>query len=124
MSCYVITNQTVKNTKKAIAKFSKDVQVDSEYLRGKFTIKTYRRYLMVDEVDVIFEGEIKVNFQRKKDWYSSEIMVQKYKDWRVSKIKVNRFIRRQIYKYVKLHLNYFDIRNFHSYHLIKKITWK
>ena len=124
MSRYVITNQSVKNTKKALARFSKDIPISSEYLRGKFTIKTYRRYLMTEEVDVIFEGEIKVNFQRKRDWYPSEIMERSYKDWRVSKIKVNRFIRKQIFKYVKLHLNYFDIKHFHSYHLIKKITWK
>lgn len=124
MPSYVITDQTVRNTQRAVKKFSKSVSIQTPELRGKFTIQRYRRYLMRDEVDVIFEGEIYVNFMRKRDWYSSEITKREYKGWKISKVKLNRFIRRYLYKNVKLHLNYFDIRQFYSYHLITKITWK
>lgn len=78
----------------------------------------------MDEVDVIFEGSIYVNFNRKKDWYSSSVMTDVFPNaGRVSKIKVNRFIRRNIFFDVKTYLKYFDIE-LPYYDLIKKIIWK
>ena len=123
MSCYVVTNETTKNLKRAIIKFSKDVSVNTNLLRGKFTVQRYRRYIMRDEVDIIFQGEIYVTLGGKKDWYSPSILDASGKNWRVSKIKVNRFIKKSIFKNVLQHLNYFDIRHLHSHYDIKKITW-
>lgn len=124
MSSYVISNEPTRKLQKVVHKFSREIPINNGKVKGKFTIKRYRKYLMRDEVDVIFEGEIYVNYLRKLDWYQSNILTDTSKGWKVSKIKVNRFIRKHLWKEVRLHLNYFDITQFHSYYNIMKIIWK
>lgn len=107
-----------------VKKFGNQIPVSNNHLKGTFTIKNYRKYSHLEEVDVIFEGEIYVNYNRKKDWYDSSVMTHNFPNGgRVSKIKVNRFIRRNIFFDIKTYLKYFDIE-LPYYDLIKKIIWK
>lgn len=112
-----------KSITKVVKKFGNQISISNNYLRGTFTIKNYRKYSHLDEVDITFEGEIHVNYNRKKDWYNSSIMTNPLPNVRVSKIKVNRFIRRNMFFDVKTYLKYFDIE-LPYYDLIKKIIWK
>ena len=123
MGSYVITTQDAKITQKVVHKFSKDIVVDNNNIRGKFTITRYRKYAFRDEVDIVFKGEIYVTYHRNLDWYPSSIMSVKKNGYKVSKVKVNRYIRKFLYKETERHLNYFDIKNFRYYTDIKKITW-
>ena len=124
MSTYVISNEQTRKLQKVVHKFSREIPVSNNKLKGTFTIKRYRKYMLRDEVDIIFEGKIFVNYMRKMDWYQSSILTETTKGWKISKIKLNRFIRRNIYKEIRLHLNYFDIPHFHSYYNIIKVIWK
>lgn len=123
MSSYLIRSVTSEGQKKLVKKFSTEVPISNDYLRGTFTIRNYRKYSFREEVDVEFKGEINVMFQRKKDWYDSSIMNIQLKNGKVSKIKVNRFIRKNLHKSLETHLKYFSvlIRNYSD---ILKLTWK
>ena len=120
---HMLRTTQAKSITKVVKKFGNKISISNTYLRGTFTIKNYRKYSHLDEVDIIFEGEIHVNFNRKKDWYNSSIMTNPLPNVRVSKIKVNRFIRRNMFFDVKTYLKYFDIE-LPYYDLIKKIIWK
>lgn len=121
---HMLRTTQAKSITKVVKKFGNKISISNTYLRGTFTIKNYRKYSHLDEVDIIFEGEIHVNYNRKKDWYNSSIMTTTFPNaGRVSKIKVNRFIRRNMFFDVKTYLKYFDIE-LPYYDLIKKIIWK
>lgn len=122
MSSYIIRSEASQAQKKLIKKFSFEVPISNEYLRGTFTIKNYRKYSFYEQVDVEFKGEINVFFQRKKDWYDSSIMKIPLKNGKVSLIKVNRFIRKKLHRSLETHLSYFSvyIRNYSD---IFKLKW-
>lgn len=121
---HMLRTTQAKATTKVVKKFGNKISVSNSYLKGTFSIKNYRQYTHLDEVDIIFEGFIYVNYNRKKEWYSSSVMTDVFPNGgKVSKIKVNRFIRRNIFFDVKTYLKYFDIE-LPYYDLIKKIIWK
>lgn len=121
---HMLRTTQAKSITKVVKKFGNKISISNNYLRGTFTIKNYRKYSHLEEVDIIFEGEIYVSYSRKKDWYNSSIMTNAIPNaGRVSKIKVNRFIRRNMFFDVKTYLKYFDIE-LPYYDLIKKIIWK
>lgn len=113
-----------KATLRALKKFGNKISISNNSLRGTLTIKNYRKYKFLHEVDIIFEGEIYVNLNRKRDWYDSSIMNKPLPlGARISKVKVNRFIRKNMLFEVKTYCKYFDV-DLSSYDLIKKIIWK
>lgn len=113
-----------KDTSKALKKFGNKISVSNDSLRGTFTIKNYRKYKYHPEVDLIFEGEIYVTLNRKRDWYDSSVLNKVLSNGaRISKVKLNRFMRKKIMFEVKTYCNYFDV-DLTSYDLIKKIIWK
>lgn len=121
---HMLRTPQAKATNKVVKKFGNKISISNSYLKGTFSIKNYRKYSHLEEVDVIFEGKIFVHYNRKKDWYPSSVMITPPPNaGRVSKIKVNRFIRRNIFFDVKTYLKYFDIE-LSYYDLIKKIIWK
>jgi len=121
---HMLRTPQAKSITKVVKKFGNKISISNNHLRGTFTIKNYRKYSHWEEVDIIFEGEIYVNYHRKKDWYNSSIMTNAIPNaGRVSKIKVYRFIRKNMFFDVKTYLKYFDIE-LPYYDLIKKIIWK
>jgi len=86
---HMLRTTQAKSITKVVKKFGNKISISNNYLRGTFTIKNYRKYSHLEEVDIIFEGEIHVNYNRKKDWYNSSIMTNPLPNVRVSKIKVN-----------------------------------
>jgi len=121
---HMLRTPHTKAISKVVKKFGNKIPISNSQLKGTFTIKNYRSYSHLEEVDIIFEGQIFVHYNRKKDWYSSSVMTDVFPNGgRVSKIKVNRFIRRNIFFDVKTYLKYFDIE-IPYYDLIKKIIWK
>lgn len=119
---YAFKTPSIVNTKKVLKKFSESIPVSNQYIRGVFTVTNYRKYSFREEVDVQFDGEIFVTWQRKKDWYDSSIMTKSDGKYKVSVIKVNRFIRRNIIWNVTSHLKYFSV-DLKCYSDIKKIKW-
>ena len=124
MSRYVITDDNTKTVKKILKKHSKkQVSANNEFMKGTFTVKTYRKYEFREEVDILFEGEIYAKYRRPlqpltREWFKSDILQHRG----VSKIKVNKLIRRFLFDDVKTYLAYFGI-SLRYPEQIKKITW-
>jgi hypothetical protein len=122
MSRYVIKNQITESTKTLIKKFSREVQVNNDRVRGVYTITNYRKYQFGIEVDVVFKGEIHAGIGNKKQWFSSDILNVENGKYRISKIKLNRFIRKSLVPEIRCNLNYFS-ESLSYYSEIKKIQW-
>lgn len=115
-----INTESTKEVKGLLKKYSKNITVDTQYLRGEFKITSYRKYYFCEEVDVEFYGQIYVKIGSKKDWFSSDEM--KFVK-NLSKIKLNRFLRRTLFNEVNRRCSYFNV-TLHHYGNIKKIIWK
>lgn len=120
---HMLRTPSSKATTKVLKKYGQKISISNHYLRGTFTIKNFRDYDHIVEVDVEFDGDIFVHYNRKKDWYDSSVMTVTNSGSRVSKIKVNRFIKRNMFAEVKSYLMYFGV-NLGYYDCIKKIIWK
>ena len=121
---HMLRTPSTKATTKVLKKYGQKISISNHYLRGTFTIKNFRDYNHIVEVDVEFQGDIHVNYNRKKDWFNSSVMTPNGSNGsRVSNIKVNRFIKRNMFSELKSYLMYFDV-NLGYYDCIKKITWK
>lgn len=124
MSRYVINDDMTKSVKKILKKHSKkQVSVNNEFMKGTFTVKTYRKYEFREEVDILFEGEIYAKYRRPlqpltREWFKSDIL----RDRGVSKIKVNKLIKRYLFDDIQTYLAYFGIR-LRFVEEIKKVTW-
>jgi len=124
MSRYVINDDMTKSVKKILKKHSKkQVSVNNEFMKGTFTIKTYRKYEFREEVDILFEGEIYAKYRRPlqpltREWFKSDIL----RDRGVSKIKVNKLIKKYLFDEVQTYLAYFGVR-IRFIEEIKKVTW-
>lgn len=98
------------------------IKVSTNQVEGVITIKRYRKYTYKNEVDVFFNGKIRVRLGfTPSDWYSSEY-VKKY-GTRISTVKLNRFIRKSVFKEVKERMSYFE-KNINWYSDIKKLNWE
>jgi hypothetical protein len=114
-----------KNLRKTIIKFSKDIPVVGDRLRGVFSITGYRVYeyfLNYVEVDVIFKGEIFVKIEDDKgsQWYDSSVL--KNDKHNLSIIRVNKFLKGRMYVDINNRLRYFNAEMKGMYEL-KKIKW-
>ena len=124
MSRYVINDDMTKSVKKILKKHSKkQVSVNNEFMKGTFTIKTYRKYEFREEVDILFEGQIYAKYRRPlqpltREWFKSDIL----RDRGVSKIKVNKLIKKYLFDEVQTYLAYFGVR-IRFIEEIKKVTW-
>ncbi len=124
MSRYVINDDMTKSVKKILKKHSKkQVSVNNEFMKGTFTVKTYRKYQFREEVDILFEGEIYAKYRRPlqpltREWFKSDIL----RDRGVSKIKVNKLIKKYLFDEVQTYLAYFGVR-IRFIEEIKKVTW-
>jgi hypothetical protein len=121
MSRYVITNDETKSTKKALKKFSNaEIPDYVNRVRGSFKIVNYRKYTLRNEVDVEFNGEIRVVYNHfdGPEWHNSTLYLRNM----ASKIKINRFIKKLIFNEVKDHAAYFGI-DIGFFDDIKKIKW-
>lgn len=124
MSRYVINDDMTKSVKKILKKHSKkQVSVNNEFMKGTFTVKTYRKYEFREEVDILFEGEIYAKYRRPlqpltREWFKSDIL----RDRGVSKIKVNKLIKKYLFDEVQTYLAYFGVR-IRFIEEIKKVTW-
>lgn len=120
----MLRTKSTKATSKILRKYGNKISINNSNIKGTFTVKNYRKYNFHSEVDIVFEGEIFVNYLGKKTWYPSSIMDDRKFNGgrRVSKIKVNRFIRKNMFFDVKTYLKYFDV-DISYYDLIKKISW-
>lgn len=116
-----------KNLRKIILKYSKDIPVVGEQHRGVFSITGFRVYNQTPntyytEIDVEFNGEIKVSVYSLQgdNWIGAEI--KKNEKYQVSPIRVNKFLRNRLFKQLNSHIAYFNtnIRNTNS---IKTIKW-
>ena len=124
MSRYVINDDMTKSVKKILKKHSKkQVSVNNEFMKGTFTVKTYRKYEFREEVDILFEGEIYAKYRRPlqpltREWFKSDIL----RDRGVSKIKVNKLIKKYLFDDIQTYLAYFGVR-LRFVEEIKKVTW-
>lgn len=120
---YLKTDNETKTVKLAVLKFSKEIPVNNNGLRGVFTIKNFRKYQFRVEVDIVFKGKINAHIGRELNWYDSSILLNmNHKRYKISKVKLNRFLRKSLNKEVAWQLNYFSER-FKHYSDIKKIEW-
>lgn len=117
MSRYCFNTTETKSLKKFILNFS-SFEIDSESAKGKVNIFGYRKYQFRDEFDIEFIGQIKARVDGKLTWVSSEVLKRK----NISKIKVNRFLRKEIFKVLKVKVRYFSI-DIRYYYDIKKLKW-
>lgn len=103
-----------------IKKFSTGIKVDTQKIRGHFTITSYRKYSCKEEVDVVFKGEIFCKIGRTPaQWYGNEI-IGIYKN--ISKVKLNRLLRKSLFEDVRRRCRLFSA-DLWTYHDIKKIKW-
>lgn len=103
-----------------IKKFSKNISVDTPKIRGKFTITSYRKYSVHEEVDVVFTGEIWCKIGRTPpQWYGNDILGV-YKN--ISKVRLNRLIRKSLFEDIRRRCRIFSA-DLWTYHDIKKIKW-
>ena len=124
MPSYVINTEENLGKRKLVKKYGKKIPIQSQVIRGHYQITGYRKYKYHEEVDIIFEGEIYVFFDGKRDWFDSSFL--KYKTRRglgVSKIKVNRLLRKNLIKKITDFVKFFDIE-LKTYHEITKLKWK
>lgn len=118
----MIKDDESKRINKLIKKFpSATIYSNNERLRGSFTIKRFRKYGLMHEVDIEFNGEIfaRTSILDEFSWLKSDIISKK----NVSKIKVNKLIKRHLLMDVRDYARYFGI-NVQWITNIKKITWK
>jgi hypothetical protein len=120
-------DKETKNLRKTIIKYSKDIPVSGDRYRGVFSIKGYRVYDITPnqthiEVDVVFNGELKVSVSSltQDGWLGSE--VRKNDKYRVSPVKLGRFLRNILITSVNNHLAYFNTKINNDYS-IKTIKW-
>ena len=114
----VIRDTDSNATKKALKKFLSTRKVETQYIKGDYTILRYRKYPEREEVDIEFKGQIAARYYNRGDvtWFDSSIKKS------ATRHSVNGLLRRQIYNDLRQSLNYFGVniekRN------IKKIIWK
>jgi len=114
----VIRDADTNATKKALKKFLSTRKVETQYIKGDYTILRYRKYPEREEVDIEFKGQIAARYYHHGDitWFDSSIKKS------ATRHSVNGLLRRQIINDLKQSLNYFGVniekRN------IKKIIWK
>ena len=118
MSRYCHNTPEVKNTKRLLFK-NNQFEVKTSKISGTVTIKGWRKYNYHNEVDLMFQGEIKVQYERKSQWIDSTFLTRK----NVSLIKCNKIIRRMIWKELKDYLSYFAIALNRGQFVIKKVKW-
>lgn len=104
-------------TRTVLKKFGKSISVSTDKLVGKYTILNYRKYSHYEEVDVSFEGKVRVRYNGKAGWYSTSDM-----SGNISKVKFNRFLRRSLEPELERFLKYFSVKIAY-YGCIKKIKW-
>jgi len=103
-----------------IRKFSKGIKVETQKIRGHFTITRYRKYSHYEEVDVVFNGQIFCKIGRTPaQWYGNEIL-SIYSN--ISKVRLNRLIRKSLFDDVRRRCRLFSA-DLWTYHDIKKIKW-
>ena len=108
-----------KELKTLACNYLKNVKIDNPSIKGTFKLENIRFYYSsYIEVDVSFEGEIKLKYFRTVDWFGKEV----FNFRSASKIKINRKIKREIFNELRRKLRFFDI-SIHDYSQIKKIKW-
>lgn len=123
MGKYLVHNDLTKSQKKLIDKYSVDIPITTNGIRGTFTITNYRNYRFFSEIEIEFKGLILVTFNNQRDWYDSSLMEKSVNNYKPSKIKVNRYIKKHLFTSVKNHLSLFCV-DISYYSDIKKLTWK
>jgi hypothetical protein len=120
-------DKETKNLRKTIIKYSKDIPVSGDRYRGVFSINGYRVYDVTPnqthiEVDVVFNGELKVSVSSVKgdEWYDS--VIKKNEKYHVSPVKLGRFLRNILFKDINSHISYFNTEIKNQY-AIKTIKW-
>ena len=111
-----------KRINKLIKKFpAATIYSNNQVLRGSFTITRFRKYGVVHEIDVEFDGELfaRTSTLDSRSWLKSDIIGKK----NVSKIKVNKLIKRHLLQDVRDYARFFGIQISWLTN-IKKITWK
>lgn len=123
MPMYVINSPESKAKRKLIKKYGNKIPINTENIRGYFTITGFRKYRFYNNVDIIFHGEIYVYFDGKRDWFDSSLLnLITKRGLQVSKIKVNRIIRKNLFKNVSDFVKFFDVELKH-YTSITKLKW-
>lgn len=117
---YAINNEITKGTRKILKKYSKDIPVDNQNAKGSVSIVRYRKYTYREEVEIEFDGTLKLCVGGKRDWYTSDT-VRKIPN--VSKIKLNRIIKKCVLDSVNRRCKYFEVDIKH-YSYITKVLWK
>lgn len=118
MSRYCHSTDEVKKTKKILSKH-KQFEVKTPKAVGYVTVKNWRKYNYYNEVDIIFDGQIFVNYTKKLQWIDASVLKTK----NVSLIKCNKIIRRLLWKEVNNFLYYFSISFQPGQLVIKKVKW-
>lgn len=120
-------NTEIKNLRKTILKFSKDIPVVGNRHRGVLSITGYRVYDYNPtghyiEVDVVFKGEIRAGIStiREDEWFGSD--VKKNERYTISPVKLGRFLRSHLFKELNYHMAYFDTKICNE-HSIKTMKW-
>lgn len=121
MGRYLIKDESSTALRNLIKKYSKEIPVNTDRLRGTFTIKSFRKYKYDIEVDVVFKGEIHARVGLRNEWFKSDITKPNTK-YKISKVKLNRLIRKSLERDVRINLNYFS-ETLRYYSDIKKIEW-
>ena len=103
-----------------IKKFSKEIKLETDKIRGHFTISSYRKYSYKEEVDVVFKGEIFCRIGRAPAQWHSKNILTKYSN--ISKVKLNRMFRRCLFEDVRRRCRLFSA-DLWTYHDIRKIKW-
>jgi hypothetical protein len=116
----VIRDTDSNATKKALKKFLSTRKVETQYIKGDYTILRYRKYPEREEVDIEFKGQIAARYHGNYtdlNWFDSSIKQ------RATRHSVNGLLRRQIYNDLRQSLNYFGVK-INEQRFIKKIIWK
>ena len=120
MGRYLIQDTTSKAIKKSLLKWG-ELSINDAGIRGVITIKNHRKYQFRDEIDIEFKGEVFARLDVvNRQWHGSDIMLNK--SYNVSKIKLNRYIRKNIFREIKIRMNYFGV-DMKDYRNIVKIKW-
>jgi len=119
MARYIVENNDSKAIKKSLKKWG-EIPIRTDYLEGVVKIKNYRKYMMYEEVDAVFEGKIFVRIgNENRNWHSSSIL----KTHNISMVKLNRFIRRNCFFDIRTRMNYFGVE-IKYFEYVKKIKWE
>lgn len=112
----------IKTIQKLVLKFGKNIRISNENAIGTVNIvvlKNFQKTMFFDCVDIKieFDGILLLQEGKRVGWYESTV-----KSKTSSPIVINRYIKRSVFKEVKMFLKYFSISILDCTN-IKKVEW-